>query len=395
MSASPAGPVIDHGLYARVLRRGLPLVLLPAVLGGLLGFGVSLVIPPQYAANSRILVLAIPGAAQATGSRTEGTINLDTEAQLLTSNPVAAPVAEELGLRVFEVRRATAVSVPPNSTVLLVTYTATSPERAVTGADGLAASYLEQRQALADTRLQEAGDAIEAELETARDALATSREAAAEAEEDSMDATLAQLDVQAKLNRIAALQANLDAVATSGQSVGRIIEPARLPTGPSIPNRNLLIASLGALGLLVGLSIALLRERANSALASADDVMRELRVPLLGRVDSGRRLVREEQVENVRRQMLGLIDVAAGCEIVGQDTDLVHAASAELDPPPVPRPPKGERYALLVLHQGDARSEPARTVMETVANRGYRVIGAIFMRLRDEPGGDAPPAGES
>ncbi len=384
MSETPVGSPIDRGLYARVLRRGLHIILLPAVLGALLGLGLSLIIPPAYAAHTRVLVTAIPGATTVVGGRTESGVNLDTEAQLVTSNEVAAPVADSVQREIPEVRKRTAVTVPPNSAILLITYTDSTPKRAVTGADELAASYLEQRVKASAAQRQESADKISAELGSARRQLAEAQDAAAQTKENSVKSTLAQLDVKAKLDRIAALQATLDGLTAVPASVGTIIEPARTPTGASLPNRKLLIASLGALGLLIGLSLALLRERSNSAINSADDVMRELHVPLLGRIDASRRLLREEQVDHIRRQVVDLIPAGTGCECVGQDLDLVHAAIAEIDPPPVPRPIQGERYALLVLHPSAARSGPTRAVMDNVTNRGYRFVGAMFMRERED-----------
>jgi hypothetical protein len=189
--------------------------------------------------------------------------------------------------------------------------------------------------------------------------------------------------ISVELVRITSLQASLDALAAVTTSGGRVIESARQPTGPSVPNRPLLIVSHGALGLLLGLSMALLRERGNAALQDATDIRRELGVPLLGLIDAQRKLIRDEQLEHVSRQLADLVPAGAGYEIVGQQTELVHAAVAELEPPPVPRPSLGQRYAVLVLAP-DGRSGPARTVMDGVANRGYHVVGAVVVQPRTE-----------
>jgi capsular polysaccharide biosynthesis protein len=389
MTTSPLVATVDTGLYGRVLRRGLPWILLPALVGAALGWGIGALVTPAYSAHARVLVTQIAGLTQVSGQRSvDPGLNLDTEAQLATSNSVAAPVGDALGLEAWQVRRKTSITVPPNSAVLVVTYTDSSPERAVTGADGLAKSYLQQRTATAEAIRTESTRQVGEDLTAARTAANEAESRAAKTKTGTVDATLAQLDVQAKLDRVTSLQGSLDALAVVNTSGGRVIESARQPTGPSVPNRPLLIVSLAALGLLLGLSLALLRERSNSALRTATDVRRELGVPLLGRIDATRKLIRDEQLEHVSRQLADLVPADAGYEIVGQHTDLVHAAVAELTPPPVRRPSLGQRYAVLVLSAGDARSAPARVVMDGVANRGYRVVGAVVVERRSESGGD-------
>ncbi len=384
-TTAPLLATVDTGLYGRVLRRGLPWILLPAVVGAALGWGIGALVTPAYSAHTRVLVTQITGLTQISGQRTvDPGLNLDTEAQLVTSNTVAAPIGDDLGLAAWQVRRKTSVTVPPNSAVLVIGYTDSTPERAVTGADGLAQSYLNQRTSSAEAIRTEVAKQIGDDLTAANAAATEAQSRAAKAKSGTVDATLAQLDVQSRLDRITTLQASLDALAVVNTSGGRIIESARQPTGPSVPNRPLLIASLGALGLLLGLSLALLRERSNSALRSATDVRRELGVPLLGRIDAGRKLIRDEQLDHVTRQLSDLVPDGAGYEVVGQQTELVHAAVAELGPPPVPRPSLGRRYAVLVLDPGDARSAPARVVMDGVANRGYHVVGAVFVQRRPD-----------
>lgn len=319
-----------------------------------------------------------------TGQRTvDPGLNLDTEAQLLTSTPVATVVGEKLDLAAWQVQRHTAIEVPPNSGVLLITYTDATPERAVTGADLLAESYLDQRTESAEAVRDETVRQISEDLRAAAAAKDDAEERAGKTKPGTTDAILAQLEVQTRLDRITSLQASLDALAAVTTSGGRVIESARQPTGPSVPNRPLLIVSHGALGLLLGLSMALLRERGNAALQDATDIRRELGVPLLGLIDAQRKLIRDEQLEHVSRQLADLVPAGAGYEIVGQQTELVHAAVAELEPPPVPRPSLGQRYAVLVLAP-DGRSGPARTVMDGVANRGYHVVGAVVVQPRTE-----------
>lgn len=393
MTTSPLAATIDTGLYARVLRRGMPLILLPALLAAALGWAIGALVAPAYSAHTRVLVTQITGLTQVSGQRTvDPGLNLDTEAQLVTSNSVAQPVGDQLGLASWQVRRKTAVTVPPNSAVLLITYTDSTPARAVTGADGLGRGYLAQRTASAEAIRTETARQIGEDLISARAAAVSAQDRAEKTKAGTVDATLAQLDVQAKLDRITTLQASLDALAAVNTTGGRIIESARQPTGPSVPNKPLLIVSLGALGLLLGLSLALLRERSDSALRSASDVRRELGVPLLGRIDASRQLIRDEQLDHVTRQLADLVPVGAGYEIVGQHTDLVHAAVAELDPPPVQRPALSQRYAVLVLSAGHARSARARLVMDGVANRGYEVVGAVFVKRRTGSGAGEVPA---
>lgn len=116
MTTSPLAATIDTGLYARVLRRGMPLILLPALLAAALGWAIGALVTPAYSAHTRVLVTQITGLTQVSGQRTvDPGLNLDTEAQLVTSNSVAQPVGDQLGLASWQVRRKTAVTGHPTA----------------------------------------------------------------------------------------------------------------------------------------------------------------------------------------------------------------------------------------------------------------------------------------
>ncbi|OLB82241.1 MAG: hypothetical protein AUI14_00995 [Actinobacteria bacterium 13_2_20CM_2_71_6] len=65
-------------------------------------------------------------------------------------------------------------------------------------------------------------------------------------------------------------------------TAGRIINDAQLPADPSRPSIPLFLASGGMVGLLLGIGIALIRERTDKRVRRAADVARRDDVPVLG-----------------------------------------------------------------------------------------------------------------
>ena len=290
-----SGPELRE--YTALLRRRLRLVVV-GVLGGLvLATAAVLTVPPTYTSTAAVQVRPT-GVAELTGERSgrvAGDVNLDTEAQVVLSDQVASQVAETLAEsggaapETDDLRERVEVTVPPNSNVLEIQYTADSAEGARTGADAYAQAYLDQREAQVRELVGSQLDALRAEQETRYESLAElaaesagatgTAKAGADARAEALRAEIAELG-----NGISPLGALQETIVP-----GQVITPASTPEGPTSPIPALWLLGGAALGLLAGLLAAVARDRLDPLLRDTEETPRLSGVPVLLDLSGGRR----------------------------------------------------------------------------------------------------------
>src|SRR5215469_17118605 len=140
--------------YTGVLRRRWVVVVGFAVAGLLAAAAYTVVAPKTYTATASVFVKTT-GADVGngiTGNRTSGAlVNLDTEAQLVTSGTVATLAGRSMhsSLTAYDLAKQVKVTVPPNSQVLTIACDAPTGPGAATCANAFAAAYLQNRSASA------------------------------------------------------------------------------------------------------------------------------------------------------------------------------------------------------------------------------------------------------
>lgn len=275
--------------YGSLIRRRWWIVLAGLVAGALVGLAVMLVVPPNYTASANVLVSPVDVPGQSTnvvGGRTNGAINLDTEAQLVTSATVADGAktlmnsdesAQTLADRV-------SVSVPPNSSVLTIEYTAGTPDDAAEGAHSFALAYLANRKTVAEQRAETQAKALSSQISSLRKQLKKVSRRLAELPVDSTDRQYAQAEQNVLTSQIADLRKQLTPLDEPEIDPGHIITDASPPSSPSQPVPVLFLVSGAMLGLLAGLAIAVLRDRGDHTVRRARDVQKLLDLPVLADV---------------------------------------------------------------------------------------------------------------
>src|SRR5690349_4572858 len=128
-------------------RRHWWLVLALVALGVLGAAQFTRMEPKVYESSASVLVQPIGVDTNVVGGRTKGDINLDTEAQLVHSTAVATDAGTLLRStqRPQQLARRVSVEVPPNTSVLVITYSGPSPQAAQSGAHAFAEAYLANR----------------------------------------------------------------------------------------------------------------------------------------------------------------------------------------------------------------------------------------------------------
>lgn len=301
---APKGAASDLREYIATLRyrRWSILLTTALVVGSALFF--SFRQTPIYESETRVLVRpSTPPVGVAPTA-----VNLETERALVDSAAVASLVQEDLALQrsPAALLEALEVSVETNTEILTIRYADPDPLNAQRLAAGFAQAYIrfrreqaqEQFQAQAGPLQEQIGDVerrivgIEGRIDDA----GPEAQSTLSAERDSLIARLAVLQQQMESLRTLA--------ATQGEG-GQVVQPANLPDAPSSPDylRNGLLAL--AVGLVLGVGLAFLRDRLDDRLRGREDLETQIGAPVLAAIP------RVAPVGLLRRERADLVSQAA------------------------------------------------------------------------------------
>ncbi len=283
---APAGPGAGlAGLLQRTARRWW-LVALALVAGLLVGLALLAVLPKTYAATAAVLVTPVGQVAGSATTRTAADVNLDTEAQVVASSEVAGGArtllrsTDDVGTLQDDV----SVAVPPNSSILSITFTTGTASGAQRGAHAFAQAYLDNRAATAKQQVDAAVAGLQTQLDADQKQLLSLTGSAAGLAAGSPDRVYADARISIIAGQVNTLAAQLAATRTAASTPGQIITDATLPGSPSSPSRPLVLAGCGVLGLLLGLAVAVLASGRDRGLRGPADVRRLTGLVLLGTV---------------------------------------------------------------------------------------------------------------
>jgi Mrp family chromosome partitioning ATPase/ElaB/YqjD/DUF883 family membrane-anchored ribosome-binding protein len=281
----PVSADLSH--YLGVFRRHWWVVLSAAGLGLGLGALVTQALPKVYVSSTSVLVQAVSGDANASGGRTKGLINLDTEAQLVGSGAVAVKAATLLRspINPIELAHDVSVEVPANTTVLVIRFQSDTPKGAQAGSHAFAEAYLRNREETARAELDDRIKTLNAKVKQLTTNLTSINNRLAKAPDGSFERGNLESLRNNSQNQLNSITGRLNELTTATVGAGSIISDAREPDAPISPNAMLNIATGAMGGLLVGLLLAFARERFDRRLRSAADVRDRGRIPVLAALD--------------------------------------------------------------------------------------------------------------
>ncbi len=280
-------PPADLSHYLGVFRRHWWVVLAATAAGLAVGAGVTQTLPRVYESTTSVLVQAVEQDTNASGGRTKGTINLDTEAQLVGSGAVAARAAALLRSTVNPVELAhdVSVEVPPNTTVLMVRFAAGTPRDAQAGSHAFAEAYLRNREETARAGLDQQIRTLNLKVKQLTTNLTGINSRLARAPAGSSERSNLESLRSNSQNQLNSLTGRLNELTTATIGAGSIISDAREPEEPVSPDAMLNTAAGAMIGLLLGLALAFARERFDRRVRSAADVRDRGRIPVLAALD--------------------------------------------------------------------------------------------------------------
>ena len=285
---------LDIRYYFSVIRnRALSVLLVTAIALGF-ALGLSFLQTPVYVATAKVVVklpVSPTGAPVAAGEL----IEMETEAEIAKSQEVAAVAAPKVpDATPSEVLGAIDVEAPVETQVLVITYSDPSPRRAATGAQAVASAYLEYKVEQAQEALELARLPLDKRLRILQARLSELNKDLEGRQGPVNSGISVRRDViTSELGVIRNQLALLGGVLVDP---GEIIDVAEPPTSPARPN-HALNGILGlAVGLILGVVIALLRERLDDKIRTPDELAAASRAPVLGLIPTIARRVRNGSV---------------------------------------------------------------------------------------------------
>ncbi len=325
-------PIPDVTYYLQPVRRRWRFVIAGVAVGLALAAGADVLIHRDYTSTAAVLVTDT-GATTASNSvngRTQTDINLDTEAQLVKSHAVGRRVEQALGLTesIGRLVRPVSVTVPPNSTVLRISYTARTRTQARARAQAFANAYLADRSATAHDYLVQQAALIRARMTTIGQELRAVPATANAAQGGAHASAAIRARVNSYASQLSVLQSRLTKVTSTVVTPGEVIADAQLATAAG-PSSALILLSGAMAGLLLGLAAAFVRERTDPRIRYTA-TLADLGIPVLATVpeDSEGALRAYQRVCNVVFAECGTDDAVVMVAAVSREqTDGDGAAS--------------------------------------------------------------------
>jgi succinoglycan biosynthesis transport protein ExoP len=286
MNHAPGHDDLQLADYSGVLRRRWWLVVAVAVIGTLGAVGYFKTAHKVYTATASVYVTAATGgtAGQVANGRTTGTVNLDTEAQVVQSATVAQ-AADKLMHSTDNVQRLlsrVSVTVPANSQVLSINCEASSPDDAASCAQSFAQAFLNYSSSSTTASLKSQISALQSNISTLESdsaklkvAIANLPDNSPQRASDNEQLTSDHSQLGSLNGQVATLTANL-----ADPSGGSIISNATPPLSATSPKALLIIPSGLLIGLLIGLVLAYVVDRRDRRIRGPRDVTK-LNVPVL------------------------------------------------------------------------------------------------------------------
>jgi capsular exopolysaccharide synthesis family protein len=277
--------------YARMIWRSWWVVVVCAILGGLGGVGLASIRTKVYESAASVQLQHVQQDANPNGARTSSDINVDTEAQIVKSSSVLGKALELLKQNSSDAKteldREAAlagqlnVTVPSNTTVLVITCDAESAADAQACAHAVGTAYVTNRQATAEAAVKTQVDNLQNQINDTTAQLQKLTGQAAPLPTNSADRAYLQVQIDGLKNNLNDLNTKKNDLTNTPVNGGSILVDAQRPTSPASPDLRLYLAFGVGVGLVIGLIAAVARERMDKRVRRGEDVPRRTDVPLL------------------------------------------------------------------------------------------------------------------
>ena len=280
---SRSGPGALHAYIATLRQHRWLIAAMVAVVTGSVLLS-SYLQTPSYRSEARVLVRAVNAAFGFAGG---GLFNIQTESQLVASEPVAEFAGELLGFEgpPASLLEGLGVAVATETEILVVSYDSEDPQVAQERAQAFAEGYLTFRREQVETEAEATNERLTTQISSINRQISglTARSDSAGGQQRAS----IQTQINVLVSQLALLEQQRSRLVTPSEiEFGQVVQPAVLPSRPFSPNylQNTILGLL--LGGLVGIGAAFLRERLDDRLRGRQDLERHLGYPVLGVIPS-------------------------------------------------------------------------------------------------------------
>jgi capsular polysaccharide biosynthesis protein len=331
--------VVTIGQFFGILRRRL-LLLLVLVMLGVLAAGALLLRTPKTYESTAVVDISPPG------SNSSSTVSTITESRIVTSSSVALEAKETLAFEGTPTDLASRVTVtsPLASQLLNITFAAGSAQGAADGANAFAHAYLDYRTQIAQKDITLRIGRIQSQVADLQRSLAPLKPGQNDTQRSSLQ------------NQIQQLQNQLNTYQTSVVNPGHQAGDAPVPASASSPRPVLYLAGGVLFGLLLGIVLAVMRDRRDDRVRDSAELEHSLGAPVIAEsssIESGSRLGE-----------LAAVDAARGAEADAYRTITTTVASDAA----------GSRIVLLCGTGQDGLSLAPLNLAATFAMQGLRTV---------------------
>ncbi|HYJ61474.1 MAG TPA: AAA family ATPase [Actinomycetota bacterium] len=261
-SAQPVPPLDLHGFLGVLRRRSVQIAVVAGIVVAV-ALAYLLAASPRYRSGAQVEVLSLTVEVQLQPGSVDPVVNMDTEAARVTQGTVAGRAASKLGLdaddpsQLEAAIRGVEVTVRSNTTYLDISCSRSTPEAARACASAFAAAYVADR-------VEQARDLVEAEIDAADGRIADVNERILELELALSSASPGDRRIlRGQIDQLNLVASEAEAAKLSlpapNPFAATVSSPADLPGPSRDPLPTLAVAAV--LGLLLGVGIALVRER--------------------------------------------------------------------------------------------------------------------------------------
>ncbi|MGQ0670609.1 MAG: YveK family protein, partial [Actinomycetota bacterium] len=284
--------------YFAVLRLRKWSILLLTVLAAGAAFLYSSRQTPIYESTAKVLLKPATANQVNPDLRVDTVVDPETEEQIVHSTTVAKLAAASLGLPESEGRSLLSdlsVSLPPETRVMIITFTDKDPERARDVAQAFAASYVDLKTTQTRNAYDKVKQGLQKQIDDLTAELATADEQLATAVEGSVEQQTAQSDHDLLVGQIAILRNEIAPLLVLSIDPGDVIQAAGVPAKPVSPIYPLNVGLGFIAGLALGIGVAFLRERLDDRVKDRADLEECVSAPALAVIPKFGRAMKRKQ----------------------------------------------------------------------------------------------------
>ena len=274
--------------YVQVLRRQWRIIALLTVIGMVGSVAYLLLAPREYTASTTVNLTVISTEPFAGRSAPSSLLDEQEERAIARSHVVAARAAEAPGLDMDAsgIRDASTVSTSSGAAVVTVSFTASSPETAIAGADSVAGAYLEYRKERATERITQLVEGLSTRVEDLTGQIAEIDVELVSAPAGSVVKAQFETERSRLVGELDGLLEERNGLQSVDTAPGVVLSAAGDGPVSASPSRRVTLLTGVAAGFVLGIIASFVRDLRDRRLRDAQELTRALGAPVFSELEA-------------------------------------------------------------------------------------------------------------